>query len=33
VQLLLGHSNISMTQRYLGVEMDDAVLLVQRNQI
>lgn len=33
VQLLLGHSNISMTQRYLGVDMDDAILLAQRNQI
>lgn len=33
VQLLLGHANISATQRYLGIEEEDAHRLLKRYQL
>lgn len=33
VQILLGHSNIENTVRYLGVDIDDALTLVERTEI
>lgn len=33
VQLLLGHSKIENTIRYLGVDIDDALTLSERTEI
>ena len=33
VQLLLGHSNIASTVRYLGIEMDDAIEIAEKTDI
>lgn len=33
VQILLGHSNIENTVRYLGVDIDDALTLAERTEI
>lgn len=33
VQLLLGHTKIESTVRYLGVEVDDALAIAERNEI
>jgi len=33
VRQLLGHSNIGMTQRYLGVEQEDALRLAEQHEI
>ena len=33
VQILLGHSNIQNTVRYLGVDVDDALTLSERTEI
>ena len=33
IQLLLGHTKIENTVRYLGVDVEDAVLLVVRTEI
>nr|ALG05358.2 phage integrase family protein [uncultured bacterium 5H7] len=33
VQLLLGHSKIENTIRYLGVDVDDALTLSERTEI
>jgi site-specific recombinase XerD len=33
VQLLLGHSKIESTVRYLGVEMDDAIALSEQTDV
>lgn len=33
VQILLGHTNIENTVRYLGVEVDDALTLSERTEI
>ena len=33
VQILLGHSNIENTVRYLGVDIDDALTLSERTEI
>jgi len=33
VQILLGHSNIENTVRYLGVDVDDALTLSERTEI
>ena len=33
VQILLGHTNIENTVRYLGVDMDDAITLAERTEI
>lgn len=33
VQILLGHSNIENTVRYLGVDIDDALTLAERSEI
>jgi site-specific recombinase XerC len=33
VQLLLGHTSIASTTRYLGVEVEDALLLSEQVQI
>ena len=32
-QILLGHSKIENTVRYLGVEVEDALLLAERTEI
>lgn len=32
-QILLGHSNIEHTVRYLGVDIDDALALTERTEI
>ena len=33
IQLLLGHSKIENTVRYLGVDVEDALLLAERTEI
>jgi len=33
VQILLGHTNIENTVRYLGVDVDDALTLSERTEI
>ena len=33
IQILLGHSKIENTVRYLGVEVEDALLLAERTEI
>jgi site-specific recombinase XerC len=33
VQILLGHTNIENTVRYLGVDIDDALTLSERTEI
>ena len=33
VQLLLGHSNIASTVRYLGIEVDDAIEIAEKTNI
>jgi hypothetical protein len=33
IQILLGHSNIENTVRYLGVDVDDAITLAERAEI
>jgi hypothetical protein len=33
VQLLLGHSNIECTVRYLGIEVDDAIEIAEKIDI
>ena len=33
VQILLGHSKIESTVRYLGVDVDDALTLAERTEI
>ena len=33
VQILLGHTNIENTVRYLGVEIDEALTLSERTEI
>lgn len=33
VQILLGHTNIENTVRYLGVDVDDALTLYERTEI
>jgi integrase len=33
IQILLGHSNIENTVRYLGVDIDDAITLAKRTEI
>jgi site-specific recombinase XerC len=33
VQILLGHSKIENTVRYLGVDVEDALLLAERTEI
>ena len=33
VQILLGHSKIENTVRYLGVDIDDALVLAERIEI
>ena len=33
IQILLGHSNIENTVRYLGVDVDDAIALAKRTEI
>ena len=33
VQLLLGHSKIESTVRYLGIEVDDAIEIAEKNDI
>ena len=33
VQILLGHTNIENTVRYLGVDIDDAITLAERTEI
>lgn len=33
IQILLGHSNIENTVRYLGVDIDDAITLTERTEI
>jgi hypothetical protein len=32
-EVLLGHANIESTVRYLGVDIDDALLLSERTEI
>lgn len=33
VQILLGHTNIENTVRYLGVDIDDAITFAERTEI
>ena len=33
IQILLGHTKIENTVQYLGVEVEDAVLLAERTEI
>jgi site-specific recombinase XerC len=33
IQLLLGHSNLDSTVRYLGVELDDALDVAENTEI
>jgi integrase len=33
IQILLGHSNIENTVRYLGVDVDDAIALAERTEL
>jgi integrase len=33
VQLLLGHSNVESTVRYLGIELDDALAIAEQTEI
>jgi integrase len=33
IHILLGHSNIENTDRYLGVDVDDAIALAERTEI
>ena len=33
VQLLLGHSNLESTVRYLGIEVDDALEMAEQTQV
>jgi integrase len=33
VQLLLGHTKIESTVRYLGIEMDDALAIAQQTEV
>lgn len=33
VQILLGHTNIENTVRYLGIDVDDALTLSERTEI
>ncbi|MET3437880.1 site-specific recombinase XerC [Sphingomonas sp. 1185] len=33
MQILLGHTNIKNTVRYLGVDLDDAITLAERTEI
>jgi hypothetical protein len=33
VQILLGHTNIENTVRYLGVDIDDALTLSERTEV
>ena len=33
VQLLLGHSKLDSTVRYLGVELDDALVLAEQTDV
>jgi integrase len=33
IQILLGHSNIENTVRYLGVDVDDAIAVAERTEI
>jgi site-specific recombinase XerC len=33
VQILLGHTNIENTVRYVGVDIDDAITLAERAEI
>ncbi len=33
IHILLGHSNIANTDRYLGVDVDDAIALAERTEI
>ena len=33
VQILLGHTNIENSVRYLGIDIDDAITLAERTEI
>ena len=33
VQLLLGHANVESTVRYLGIELDDALVIAEQTEI
>lgn len=33
IQILLGHTKVENTVRYLGVEVEDALLLAERTEI
>ena len=33
IQILLGHTTIENTVRYLGVDMEDALLMAERTEI